>query len=137
MKHLLIDFDSTIPNLALMKISAWAKAKGDQVYLNNMDNEPDFVWLSAIFTWNRKKAETALGSLKFKFPRAIIRFGGTCFDWGMIKDRIQLPIEIENTLPDYSLYNDDRAVGFCQRGCNRKCQFCDVWRKEGIYAMPS
>jgi hypothetical protein len=131
MKHLLIDFDSTIPNLALMKISAWAKAKGDQVFLNNMEDEPDFIWLSAIFTWNRKNAEIALGSLKFQFPKAVIRFGGTCFDWGMIKDRIQLPIEIENTLPDYSLYNDDRAVGFCQRGCNRKCQFCDVWRKEG------
>ena len=29
MKHLLIDFDSKIPNLALMKISAWAKAKGN------------------------------------------------------------------------------------------------------------
>ena len=28
MRHLLIDYDSTIPNLALMKISAWAKAKG-------------------------------------------------------------------------------------------------------------
>ncbi len=28
MKHLLIDFDSKIPNLALMKISAWAKARG-------------------------------------------------------------------------------------------------------------
>ena len=29
MKHLLIDFDSKIPNLALMKIAAWAKARGD------------------------------------------------------------------------------------------------------------
>src|SRR5665647_52705 len=28
---LLIDVDSTIPNLALMKISAWHKAKGDMV----------------------------------------------------------------------------------------------------------
>ena len=38
MRHLLIDYDSTIPNLALMRISAWAKAKGDAVYLNEMDD---------------------------------------------------------------------------------------------------
>jgi hypothetical protein len=30
---MLIDVDSTIPNLALMKISAWYKAKGDNVKL--------------------------------------------------------------------------------------------------------
>ena len=35
MKHLLIDFDSKIPNLALMKISAWVKLKGDEVFLND------------------------------------------------------------------------------------------------------
>ena len=44
-KHLLIDYDSTIPNLALMKISSWAKQKGDQVYLNQIDDEPDYIWL--------------------------------------------------------------------------------------------
>ena len=33
MKHRLIDFGSVIPNLALMKISSWAKAKGDEVLL--------------------------------------------------------------------------------------------------------
>lgn len=48
MKHLLIDFDSTIPNLALMKIASWAKQKGDEVFLNDDSIEPDFVWLSCI-----------------------------------------------------------------------------------------
>ena len=137
MKHLLIDYDSTIPNLALMKISAWAKARGDKVFLNNVDDvdgEPDVVWLSAIFTWNHKRAMDAIGMFHFRYPGAVIHYGGTCFDWGRIGNRIQLPLEIEIMPPDYALYKDDRAVGFCQRGCNRKCGFCDVWKKEGRIA---
>lgn len=130
MKHLLIDFDSTIPNLALMKVSAWAKAKGDQVSMKD-DIEPDVIWLSAIFTWNKQRALDAIALFRFRFPNAIVHYGGTAFDWGRIGNRIQLPDEIEVVNPDYSLYGDDRAVGFCQRGCNRKCQFCDVWKKEG------
>ena len=134
MKHLLIDFDSTIPNLALMKISAWAKQKGDDVFLNDDSIEPDSVWLSCIFTWNRENAQSALAFYHFRFPDAIIHYGGTGFDWGRIGNRIELPEEIENMNPDYSLYHDDRAVGFCQRGCDRRCQFCDVWKKEGRIA---
>lgn len=131
MKHLLIDFDSTIPNLALMKISGWVKTHGGEVYLNDDSVEPDEVWLSCIFTWNRQKALDAIGMYRIRFPLAMIHYGGTGFDWGRIGNRIELPPEIEYQNPDYTLYNDDRAVGFCQRGCNRKCQFCDVWKKEG------
>ena len=131
MKHLLVDFDSTIPNLALMKISAWAKQKGDEVFLNETEIEPDIIWFSAIFTWNRDNAYTSMAMFHVRFPHAEIRYGGTCFDWGRLGNRIELPDEIENMLPDYSLYSDDRAVGYCQRGCNRKCGFCDVWKKEG------
>ena len=75
MKHLLIDFDSTIPNLALMKISAWAKQRGDEVYLNNDSIEPDQIWLSCLFTWNADKAKSALEMYKFRFPNAIIHYG--------------------------------------------------------------
>ena len=60
MKHLLVDFDSKIPNLALMKISAYYKARGDEVYLNDESIEPDQIWLSCIFTWNVDKARSAL-----------------------------------------------------------------------------
>lgn len=129
--HLLVDFDSKIPNLALMKISAWAKSKGDSVFLNNCESEPNEIWLSCIFTWNLQNAKSALEMYRVQYPNAVIHYGGTGFDWGKIGDRVQLPGEIENVNPDYELYGDDRAVGFCQRGCNRKCQFCDVWRKEG------
>ena len=134
MKHLLIDFDSTIPNLALMKISAWGKSKGDEVYLNDDSVEPDEIWLSCIFTWNKQKALDSLNMYKFRFPNATIHYGGTGFDFFLpykSPEWKNLPQEIEDMEPDYHLYNDDRAVGFCQRGCNRKCQFCVVHRKEG------
>ena len=72
MKHLLIDFDSVIPNLALMKISTWAKAKGDQVYLNDDSIEPDEIWLSCIFTWNAQKAKSALSLYAMRYPLAKI-----------------------------------------------------------------
>jgi hypothetical protein len=134
MKHLLIDFDSKIPNLALMKISAWAKLKGDDVYLNDDSIEPDVIWLSCIFTWNASKAKSALALYRFRFPNAVIHYGGTGFDFFLpygSPEWKKLPDEIEKTMPDYDLYEDDRIVGFCQRGCDRKCQFCVVWRKEG------
>lgn len=132
--HVLDDFDSKIPNLALMKVSAWAKAKGDTVSLGVGSKVPDEIWLSCLFTWNRAKAEQSIQNLRQWFPNAKIHFGGTGFDWGKpLNDpsRIELPEEIEGMIPDYTLYGDDRAIGFCQRGCDRECQFCDVWRKEG------
>ena len=134
MKHLLIDFDSKIPNLALMKISAWGKARGDHVYLNDDSIEPDEIWLSCIFTWNSQKARSALALYRARFPQAVIHYGGTGFDFNLpygSPEWKRLPPEIENMKPDYDLYDDDLIVGFCQRGCDRKCQFCVVWRKEG------
>ncbi len=134
MKHLLIDFDSKIPNLALMKISAWAKLKGDEVFLNDDSIVPDEIWLSCIFTWNAPQAKSAIELYKIRFPNASIHYGGTGFDFFLqygSPEWKKLPEEIEAMNPDYDLYDDDRIVGFCQRGCDRKCQFCVVWRKEG------
>jgi len=111
-----------------MKISAWAKSKGDHIDFRNPSRHPDHVWISCIFTWNKIRA-LSVGTF---YPRAVVHYGGTGFDWGMPRDqRHELPKEIESQLPDYDLYGDKRAIGFCQRGCNRKCQFCDVWKKEG------
>jgi len=127
---LLIDFDSKIPNLALMKVSSYLKNKGSQVYLNEPQGEYNDVWLSCIFTWNREKAKSAINFQETLGKK--VYYGGTGFDWGWDANRIQLPLKVENGLPDYTLYaNDDRAIGFAQRGCDRKCEFCDVWKKEG------
>ena len=50
MKVGLVDVDSKIPNLALMKASAWHKAQGDEVKLYDpIMDEPDIVYASKIF----------------------------------------------------------------------------------------
>ena len=41
-KILLVDVDGKIPNLALMKLSAYHKAKGDEVGFNVRD--PDIIY---------------------------------------------------------------------------------------------
>lgn len=138
MKHLLIDFDCVIPNLALMKLSTYLKSKGDLVGfwqaremkahlpLHSMIYEKwDKVWISTVFTWNKSKA-LWLQSF-FELNGTPCELGGSGIDL-----QKKLPDEIEMLWPDYSLYpNDDRAVGFTQRGCIRKCEFCIVPIKEG------
>ena len=47
----------------------------------------------------------------------------------------KLPCEIEHIYPDYDLYSDltkNKAFGFLTRGCPNKCEFCCVWKKEGL-----
>lgn len=134
MKHLLIDIDSKIPNLALMKISAFLKAKGETVKLCRLEtkkgntnhswplDEYDTVWISCVFTWNR----WAVNLMEKVITAKRFEKGGSGFDL-----TTKLPDEIESLKPDYSLYGDDRAIGFVLRGCIRKCDFCLVSRKEG------
>lgn len=50
MRVALIDVDSKIPNLALMKASAWHKARGDEVKLYEpLFDNPDLAYASKIF----------------------------------------------------------------------------------------
>lgn len=122
-KVLLIDMDSTIPNLALMKISSYHKAKGDEVSFFMSD--PDYVYCSIIFKKNRHNAD----ALSLLYPDAVIDVGGSGYD---LKKR--LPEEIDRMTPDYSLYPDnDSYYGFTSRGCIRNCHFCIVRRKEGSF----
>jgi len=133
MEILLLDVDSTIPNLALMKLSSFHKEKGDSVSLirikepyyptrkkkkwSNFENNFDRIYASSIFIGNKENVE----------GKDII-WGGT----GVSLDKT-LPDEIENLDPDYSVYPDnDTSYGFISRGCIRKCSFCFVPRKEGM-----
>lgn len=123
----LIDVDGhNFPNLALMKISAWHKARGDtitwyQPIMYSADNMLDKIYMSKVFTF----------SADYEYPlfaREVER-GGTGYKlYGK-----NLPDEIENTFPDYSIYPDaDYAIGFLTRGCTRKCPWCVVPKKEGL-----
>lgn len=121
MRVLLIDADSTIPNLALMKISAYHKAIGDIVGFNVED--PDKVYCSIIFKKNRHMAD----GLRFLYPNADIDIGGSGYDL-----KKTLPEYIESMTPDYTIYPDNKSYyGFTTRGCIRHCPFCIVHDKEG------
>lgn len=120
MKVGLVDVDSRhFPNLALMKISAWHKAQGDDVEWWNGFTHYDKVYLSKVFTFSPDH-DTVIDADE-------IITGGTGY-----KDYGTLPSEVEGSFPDYSIYPQyKRAIGFLTRGCVRHCEWCVVPRKEG------
>lgn len=120
MKVLLIDVDSTIPNLALMKISAWHKLLGDVVGFDTPN--PDKVYISCTFTKNKAQAR---GIASF-YDDAEVDIGGSGIDL-----KKTLPHTIELIKPDYDLYPSTYSQGYTTRGCIRKCGFCIVPEKEG------
>jgi hypothetical protein len=126
----LIDVDSKIPNLALMKISSYHKARGDNVVLIHgahvdLTDPPDKIYDSIVF----KKNKHALDYLFSTYPDLDIDIGGSGYDL-----KKELSAETEEMKPDYSLYPDcDYSIGFSSRGCFRKCHFCVVPEKEGHF----
>lgn len=127
MKIGLIDVDGhNFPNLPLMKISAWHKAKGDSVewYEPLFSGHMDKVYMSKVFTFTP--------DYQYHIDADEIVKGGTGYfypDGGK-----PLPYEIEHIYPDYSLYPQyaNIAYGFLTRGCPRGCNFCIVGKKEGL-----
>lgn len=134
----LYDVDShNFPNLALMKISAWHKARGDNVEFVLPLKYYDKIYVSKIFGDEYTKMPN------FCLQADEIVYGGTGFAITVEngkevyhKDRDpNLPDEIEHIYPDYSLYPDlakDKAYGFLTRGCCNNCDFCIVSKKEGL-----
>jgi len=132
---LLVDADSKIPNLPLMKLSSYHEGKDDYVEFMKLDisyypsfknrkhyistSEYDKIYCSVVFR----------GSLKWINSDNMdkINFGGTGYS---IEKK--LPDYIENLNPDYSIYPDNNiSYGFISRGCIRDCYFCVVQQKEG------
>jgi len=123
-KILLINIDSRIPNLALMKISAYHKSINNNVSFYNTDS-PDIIYASIVFSKNRLLAN----GLKFFYPDSEIIIGGSGYNLTN-----KLPDEIESMIPDYDLYPEiDYSLGYTTRGCNRSCGFCIVPQKEGKF----
>ena len=90
------------PNYALMKISAYHKALGDTVEWWNSDKEYDKVYSSKIFDFTPENPLLPSDTVK----------GGT--GYGLFTD---LPKEIDDMFPDYSIYPDcDYAIGYITRG---------------------
>ncbi len=123
MKIGLIDVDGhRWPNLCLMKISAYHKARGDMVEWYDGRRHYDLVYMSRVFTDSYSKDYT--GTVH---ADNIVK-GGT--GYGLVN---RLPSKMEHIYPDYSLYPQFAgcAYGFLSRGCPRGCGFCIVGEKEG------
>ena len=137
----LIDVDGhNFPNIPLMKkISAWHKARGDEVKwyepLFDSVNEPlDKVYMAKVFSFTP--------DYPYPVNAREIQKGGSGYAieningkevYNKSKDQ-DLPYEIEHIYPDYSIYPEltkDTAYGFLTRGCPRGCDFCHVKCKEG------
>lgn len=113
----------SFPNLALMKISAWHKAKGDIVEWWNPLYKYDRVYSSKVFDFT---------PVDPYLPEDAIR-GGTGYRDLPIDNR--LSDEIDGMPPDYSIYPEcDYAIGYLTRGCPNNCRWCIVPRKEGKIA---
>ena len=118
----LIDaYSHNFPNLALMKISAHHKARGDSVEWVCHMCHYDRVYKSKVFTDSYCPDDDTV-----IYADEIIH-GGT--GYGLDNRLID---EIEHIYPDYSVYPQfSEAYGFLTRGCPRNCPFCVVTQKEG------
>lgn len=145
----LVDHGGKITNLAIMKISSFHKAQGDEVVLNPSTPEGlDKTFVSIIFAKDKAKAV----SMYKDFPD--VTFGGTGYDISS-----KLPVDIEAQRPDYDLYRWEdifprissrvakkenviikaqeivnAGIGFITRGCvntAKTCPWCVVPVKEG------
>ena len=133
----LIDVDGHgYPNLPLMKLSAWHKAKGDHVewYYPLISGHMDRVYMSKVFSFTP--------DYEYFIDADEIHRGGSgyCIEledgkevYHKERDK-DLPDEIEHMYPDYGLYpklTKDTAYGFLTRGCPRNCGFCHTTQKDG------
>lgn len=134
MKVLLVQLDGKIPNLALMKCSAYYKAKGYEVQLQTMPPRAKkyappagippsaVVVASLIFEKTRPMAEQLMAA----FPQAVVGGSG----WDLKRDLPSIGIFTQEQ--DYSIYPEwTQSIGFSQRGCRLRCPFCVVPKMEG------
>ena len=123
MKIGLCDIDShNWPNLCLMKLSAYHKARGDHVEWWRPEGRYDRVYKSRVFTDTYSQDTITVTNA------GEVVCGGTGYGPGP-----NLPNEVEHTCPDYSIYPQFSGIayGFLSRGCPRNCGFCLVSDKEG------
>lgn len=109
------------PNLALCKIAAYHRGKGDTVEWASQMEHYDIIYKAKVFTFTPDDTNV--------YHADKIITGGTGYDIAS-----KLPLYIDLQRPDYTIYPsvpNDAAYGFLTRGCPNQCPWCVVPRKEG------
>jgi len=116
----LFNVDSKIPNLALMKISAYFKKKGYQTefYSPIFHHKYHLIYVSKIFKYPHNN--------DVYISKDMIKGGQG------INIHYKLSPKIDHIYPDYSLYDMNYAMGYITKGCIRNCGFCIVPEMEGL-----
>jgi len=127
---LLIDVDGNIPNVALMKLSAFYRREGFKTRLARRERW-DVESVEQVFascTFHCDTSRKRMARLQKRFGERL-RAGGSGLDL-----KLRLPAGIEAMPADYSLYDEtaEKAVGFLTRGRPFACPFCLVPIKEGL-----
>jgi hypothetical protein len=121
--------DGALPNLALMKLSHFHRARGDQVTVTRhiepglFEPRYDVVYGSTIFKFSSDR----VARFRAQWPDGVL--GGTGSGSDITVER-HLGVERYERY-DYSGFDVDYSIGFTQRGCRLKCKFCVVPQKEG------
>ena len=116
----LLDVDSKIPNLALMRASTYHKQRGDNVKLGYepLLDHPELCYASKIFDFTPEP---------LYMPDCETLKGGSGYSL-----TARMPFEdYDRIMPDYSLYGSDYAIGRFTRGCPNKCPWCVVPKMDG------
>jgi hypothetical protein len=127
-----------------MKISAYHKARGDDVKLiDGFGERFDAAYCSKTFNLPLIGKIPQLPSLPLADE---LHLGGTGYALDIIGGKehfdkakdAALPFDIEHICPDYGLYPEltrGTAFGFLTRGCPNACPFCVLSGKEGVKSV--
>jgi hypothetical protein len=112
--------DAPKHNLALMQISAWHKANGDDVSLNMPLFPADYTYASILYDWNIRQ----FNADEYGGPAYVSmgRFPAAKTD--IVSEF--LPTDVRTFGPDYDLFGLGYSLGYSFRPCYNTCDFCSV-----------
>jgi hypothetical protein len=135
----LLQLDGKLPNLALLRAAAFYRERGDHVVLRRAANKASIAPRFGDPQW-----DVVLGSLIFESTRPLATVAQSLYPnivLGGTGIRVESSLEelgIGDGPLDYSDYPTWRSsIGFTQRGCRLRCEFCVVPRKEGAVRSTS
>jgi len=134
-------YHTPYPPLALLKLATYHRQKRNKIKFVQgfSDNgfDPNIIYITSLFTYAYEPVHDVIRYYSKRYKKARIVVGGIyatlCSDHlrDIFKERIEihkgLIQEVEDVLPDYSLFPEWRAsILFSSRGCIRRCPFCSV-----------